>query len=153
MREKTIAKVEDSVVAAVERTFSDMAFLDVVEIPEISAKLNFGHILHISFTEPEEGEIALFLPSECKRKIVENIYCSDWSTLHATEIDDCLLELLNVLAGNFLSAYYGEAVKHNVSLPELRFDDSGIFKGHKYSQFYFDAEEMPFKVSIYFKRQ
>ncbi len=153
MKEKTIAKVEDSVVAAVERTLSDMAFLDVVEVPDFSGKLRFGHILHISFTEPEEGEIALFLPSECKRRIVENVYGSDWSTLHDTEIDDCLLELLNVLAGNFLSDYYGEAVKHNVSLPELRFDDSGIFKGNKFTQFYFDAEEMPFKVSICFKGQ
>ena len=153
MSEKTIARLQDSVVAAVERTFSDMAFLDVVEVPEISARLKFGHILHISFTEPEEGEIALFLPSECKRKIVENIYGRDWGDLHATEIDDCLLEMLNVLAGNFLSDCYGDAKKHNVSLPELRFDDSGIFKGDKFAQFYFDAEEMPFKVSICFKKQ
>jgi chemotaxis protein CheY-P-specific phosphatase CheC len=153
MREKTISKVEDSMVAAVERTFSDMAFLDVIGVPEISGKLKFGNILYISFTEPEEGEIALFLPSECKRRIVENIYGSDWSTLHDTEIDDCLLEMLNVLAGNFLSNCYGEAVKHNLSLPELRFDDSGISRDDKFANFYFDAEEMPFMVSLCFKKQ
>ena len=149
MKKQTVGL--ESVAPAVERTFSDMAFIDVTELTEHSAKIDSSHIIHIYFHEPMEGEIALVLPSECKRMIVENIYGCDWRDLHATEIDDCLLEILNVLAGNFLDEYWGRDVKHDISLPELRFDENEIDAGSGFTDFYFDAEGVPFKVSIRFK--
>ena len=150
---KVSTKLEQSVVSSVVKTFSDMAFIDVVAIPGLSEKLEYSHIIRITIFEPEEGEIALFLPSKCKKLIVENIYGEDWSTLQAVEIDDCLLEILNVLAGNFLNEYCGKEVKHNISLPELLFDDSRIHGSNGFAHFYFDAEEIPFRVSICFKDQ
>ncbi len=152
MSSKVNPKMERSIASAVEKTFSDMAFVDAVAVSDFSEELEFSHIIHISLFEPEEGEIALFLPSECKKLIVENIYGKDWGTLHATEIDDCLLEILNVLAGNFLNEYCGKEVKHNISLPELLFDDDKISGSNGFADFYFNAEDIPFKVSIYFKK-
>ena len=63
-------------------------------------------------------------------------------------IDDCLLEMLNVLAGSFLNSYYGEEVKYSLTFPEILFDDKEIDEGAKSHIFYFDAEGIVFKVSI-----
>ena len=150
MSEQISADLQKAMLSAVERTLSDMAFLDVIAKPDFPETLKFSSILHISVVEPIRGEIALFLSTECKKLIVENIYGSDWDSLHDVEIDDCLLEMLNVLAGNFLSEYCGESVKHDVSLPELRFDDSETFKGNMHHRLYFEAEETFFGISISF---
>jgi CheY-specific phosphatase CheX len=152
MKKKIRLKIEKALEEAVAQTFSDMAFIDVVEAVDCMKEINFSHILDISFFKPKEGKIVLFMPSECKKMIVENIYGSDWSKLYDTEIDDCILEILNVLAGNFLNEYYGKEVRHDISLPELLFDETEI-KNNKYLiEKFFDAEGTPFKVSIYFKK-
>lgn len=153
MGSKYAANIEESITSSVEKTFSDMSFIDAVEIPDFSEKLDFSQIIYISFFEPEAGRIALFLPFECKKMIVENIYGRDWDSLNANEIDDCLLEILNVLAGNFLNEYCGKEVKHNISLPELLFDDTQIKDNKRFIDFYFDAEGNPFKLSICFERE
>ncbi|NOY07361.1 MAG: chemotaxis protein CheX, partial [Spirochaetes bacterium] len=140
MKKKTIARIKEALTPAVIKTFSDMAFIDAEVLKEIPEKLTYGHIIHISLSAPEHGEIALFLPSECKKMIVENIYGSDWTSLNATEIDDCLLEILNVLAGNFLTEYFGAGVKHDISLPELLFD-AEMDEKNGFTELFFNAED------------
>ncbi len=139
-------KAWKSLAEAAARTFSEMAFIDVTEALKVPETLEYSQIIHISLFEPVKGEIALFLPADCKRMIVENIYGSDWTGLDAAEIDDCLLELLNVLAGNFLIEYCGTGVKHDISLPDLLFDDNELKNG--YQNFYFDADGINLKISI-----
>lgn len=152
MKSRVSRNVQKSMVSSVVKTFSDMAFIDAVETPGAPEELTFSHIIHITFSEPEEGEIALFFPLECKRLIVENIYGIDWNTLDATAIDDCLLEMLNVMAGNFLNQYFGEDVKHSFSLPQLLFDEAEIRNRNRFVDYFFDAEGIPFKVSICLKK-
>ena len=138
-----------ALVTAVVKTFSDMAFIDAVDIPDYSEDLSFSHILHISLHEPQKGQIVLFLPYACKKMIVENIYGRDWDSLHATEIDDCLLEILNVLAGNFLNEFCEKEITHGISLPKMLFDDTEIYrKSNCFTDYFFDAEGIPFKISI-----
>jgi CheY-specific phosphatase CheX len=150
MKKKAVEKREESVVSSVVKTFADMAFIDVVETNEPEEDFHFSQIIHISIFEPGQGDIALYLPSECKKMIVENIYGSDWDSLHATEIDDCLLEILNVLAGNFLKNYCGKGIKHNISLPELLFDETEMSRKNGFTDLFFDAEGNVFKISIRF---
>ena len=150
MKKKEIKKAGKSLARAAAQTFSEMAFVDVTEALKVPEALEYSQIIHISLFEPMEGEIALFLPADCKRMIVENIYGSDWADLQAAEIDDCLLELLNVLAGNFLIEYCGTEVKHDISLPELLFNESEL--KNSYQDFYFDAEGVNLKISIKMKR-
>ncbi len=97
--------------------------------------------------------MVLFLPSECKRLIVKNIYGSDWNELHDPEIDDCLLEILNVLAGNFLNEYCGNDAKHDMSLPGLLFDEKEMSLSEAPSENYFDAEGTIFKIAISFNQR
>ena len=67
---------------SVKRTFADMAFIDVEMNAEGASDFSTGQLIHISFSEPVEGEMVLFLPVECKLKIVENIYGTYMGSFH-----------------------------------------------------------------------
>lgn len=134
--------------ASVAKTFSEMAFLDAEPIGELESELEYSHIVHITFSEPNAGEIALFLPLPVKQDIVENIYGEDWESMKATEIDDCLLEMLNVLAGDFLSDLYGAGAHRDLSLPDLLFDESELSKADEFETYCFDAEGNQFKAEL-----
>jgi hypothetical protein len=123
-----------------------MAFIDVNEL-ESEPELKISHILTIDILEPVAGKMALFLPYECKRSIVENIYGEKIGDLKNEKIDDCQLEILNVLIGNVLSFYYGGKKKYKVDLPMILFDESEIHWNKKETHtFYFEAEGNAFKL-------
>ena len=102
MERQVLTNIGHTLLAATERTFSDMAFVDVTELEQPPEDTRYGQVLHIAFTLPVNGQMILYLPTPCKKLLVENIYSRNWEELKTSEIDDCLLELLNVLAGNFL---------------------------------------------------
>jgi hypothetical protein len=126
-----------------------MAFVEVVPTgaPQ-PQEIPFSHLLYIRYDKPEEGAIVLYLSAPCKKMVVENIYGKPWESLQATEIDDCLLELLNVLAGNYLNERNGGDKKHHMSLPELLFDEKQISEGDDHRSMWFDAEGIPFRISL-----
>jgi transcription antitermination factor NusG len=140
-------KVRESLERAVEMTFMNMAFVDVM-ITDEHLDLTYSHIIHITFSNPVAGGMTLYLPTECKKMIVENIHGTNWDTLTTDEIDDCLLELLNVLAGNFLNHYVGQERSHNMSFPQIMFGEEEIDGIENYMQYFFLAEGVPFSVGI-----
>lgn len=133
---------------AVIKTFAEMAFIDAVPLEKSEGDVNYGPILSISFSYPVHGGFILYLPNECKQQIVEDVFARPWDELSLSEIDDCLLELLNVLAGNFLHILCGEDIKYNMNFPEVLFDESDISPGEDYKTYYFDAEDILFKTSV-----
>jgi len=126
-----------------------MAKLEVIaEKNDVIEDINYTCVIVTEFILPEHGQLQFFLPRDCKQLIVESIYSENWKTLSAKETDDCLLELVNVATGNYLSKLYpGQPYKMN--LPALYFDDSGLIEG---KAFYFKVKGIPFMVSygIYF---
>ncbi len=140
-------KLQEAVTSAVGMTFMNMAFVDVMPAEDVG-ELEYSHILHITFSSPLNGGMLLFLPTECKKTIVENVHGSNWESLTTDEIDDCLLELLNVLAGNFLNLYCGNDVGHNMSFPQILFDESEIPEKGNFQEFFYDAEGAFFKVGV-----
>ncbi len=140
--------IEKALSAAVSKTFADMAFVDTLFVENGEKEnLTFSQVIRIKIFSPRRGEIVLYLPKFCKKLIVENIYGDDWKTLHPTEIDDCLLEILNVLAGNFLTNYFGDSKKHDISLPEILFDKEEL-SSDKFYDFTFTADDNLFRISI-----
>ncbi len=134
--------------SAVTETFSEMAFIDVVPTDPPEETPSYSHIIHIRFNEPVDGSIALCLPGDTKRMLVENIYGDEWESLDTEKIDDCLLEILNVLAGHYLSERFGPEIKRDLSLPELLFDDEELPHGESYTACWFDAEDSIFSAFI-----
>lgn len=135
-------------IEATRRTFSEMAFLDVAAISEPQNQPVLSQVIQLAFLEPDQGFAALFLPLDCKRHVVENIYGEDWEDLQPDQIDDCLLELLNVLVGNYLLEVYGHEAARDIALPRLLFDESEITITEDQETFYFDAEGTVFKAVL-----
>jgi CheY-specific phosphatase CheX len=141
------SKVHDALLKSTQMTMMDMAFIDVIEAEEES-EVHHSSVLYLDFTQPVRGGIIFRLSKECKMAIVENIHGSNWDSLSGDEIDDCLLEVLNVLAGNFLNLYCGQETGHNMSFPQMLFDEEEIPDGSEYVPYYFDAEGVVFRVDV-----
>ncbi len=139
-------KLIDSMIEAVKSTFADMVFMDVSETAEVELT-HYSQIIHITVMEPEYLDIVLWLPFEIKKEITETVYGKEWGDISDSEIDDCLLEVLNVLTGNFLVEYVGSDIKYSISIPEVLFDESEI-EMKNVRDVFFDAEGKPMRVSI-----
>jgi len=150
--------IDEIIKNSVKKTFCDMAFIDTAAF-DGKKDIVFSHILSIDILKPFFGKIALFLPFECKNKIAENIYGKNFKELKSQEIDDCQLELLNILVGNILSGYFGSKKKCKVDLPSIIFDKDEIEWNKKnIDEYYFDAEGSVFKLvfqssGLHFSRQ
>ena len=92
--------------------------------------------------------MALLLPAGLKRLAVENVHGKAWEELTPEKIDDCLLELLNVLAGNFLSDLCGAETRQYMALPELLFEEMDLQDGVEPETFHYDAEGHEFTVCV-----
>lgn len=137
----------NALLKAIQKTFMDMAFVDVIAA-DGAPDVEYSNVLYINFFQPVAGGMILRLSKDCKRTVVENVHGNDWENLTSDEIDDCLLEVLNVLAGNFLNEYCGKNVGHNMSFPQLLFDEREIVEIEDYKSYYFDAEGVIFQVDV-----
>lgn len=140
-------QINEAIINSTINTCAEMTFLDVLEDGE---KVDFeaGQLLFIEFDRPVYGRLLLTMPSELKRAIVENIHAKDWEELTVNEIDDCLLEVLNVLAGNFLRALHQEEVKVHLNFPHVMVGYEEIPDLDSFDVYHFDAEGTPFTVSL-----
>jgi len=135
---------------AVIKTFSDMAFIDVVS-ENSTLDIQIDNILKIDITEPVEWEIYFCLSNELKKTLIENIFSVDFSEVKESQIDDCLLEVLNVLAGNFTGNYFGKDTFYKIDFPEVIFETKNFSKGKK-NVLLFNAEGIYFEI-IYCKKR
>ena len=140
-------KVGTSLLQAVQTTLMEMTFIDVIP-SEDSSEIGDTNVIFISFNDPFHGGLLMKMPKDCKMKIVENIHGSNWDSLSGDEIDDCLLEVLNVLAGNFLKFYCGEERNFNMSFPQILFEEREIPHREQYNPYYFDAEGVVFEAAV-----
>lgn len=145
--EITEEKAKAALLAATKNTLAEMAFLDVVELEE-RPEFETGQLLFIEFSKPIHGRLLLAFPAEIKQEIVENIHASAWEDLSVNEIDDCLLELLNILGGNFLRELDEDSGKVQLSFPHVLFSLEEISDLQNFREYYFDAEGKPFSVSL-----
>ncbi|MBN2509160.1 MAG: hypothetical protein JXB03_02745 [Spirochaetales bacterium] len=142
--------VKDSLERAVSATFAEMAFIDVN--PVDPQPVDSRQITSIDIASPFRGRIIVRLPLEVKKNIVEYVHGVGWDTLNPDQIDDCLLELLNVVGGTFLFNLYGEGMSYKVLFPEMIFDESELTGGAPDVEIYFDAEGTVFSVSFTYEK-
>src|SRR6056297_1699093 len=147
MLELTKENAKDARLRALQSTLGEMAFIDVIEAQE-PQEFETGQLMFIEFYKPIHGRLLLALPIEIKQAIVENIHATDWNELSVNEIDDCLLELLNVLGGNFLRELEQKDVKVHLSFPTVLFSLEEITDLDSFWKFSFDAEGNPFTTSL-----
>lgn len=133
---------------AVIDTFAEMAFVDVIPEQHYEGEIPYTSIFGLDFSSPGKGHILFYMSKECKKQLVENIYGEEWVKLNDLEIDDCLLEILNVLAGVFLKNLYGRDKKVQMSFPRIYFDDEGIHGDTGELKFIYNAEGAMFHALV-----
>ncbi|MFW5710685.1 MAG: chemotaxis protein CheX [bacterium] len=147
MNQITRDKAKGAVLRAAQSTLGEMAFIDVIDA-ETPRDFEAGQLMFIEFYKPIHGRLLMSMPADIKKAIVENIHATDWNELSVSEIDDCLLELLNVLGGNFLRELKGGETKVQLSFPTVLFSLEEISDLDSFWKFDFDAEGIPFSVSL-----
>ena len=140
--------IKKAMIKTIESVFSDMIFIDTLHIDNKPEFFNYTQILYIDILSPQKGYIIAYLPLELRKTIVETIHSTDWSEMHASEIDDCLLEILNVIAGNFMTELLGRDVKYNISFPAVNYDEEDIENLDKSQTIFFNAEGPVFRINI-----
>lgn len=136
--------VESSLLFSIKNTFHDMAGKKVELIENKQGEVHFTNVFIIESFQPEELCLQFFFPLEAKRLLVESILKENWFNLSHEYIDDCLLEIVNIIGGNFFCRYFNPR-RYEISLPQLTFDDRGISRGEMY---YFETEGILFAVSL-----
>jgi CheY-specific phosphatase CheX len=144
-------RIRKSFTDSVIDTFAEMAFIDVIPENHFEGAIDYSSILGLTFQEPGEGSLLFYMTKECKKELVENIYGEKWIDLSDMEIDDCLLEILNVLAGDFLKNLYGKDNKVSMSFPRIFFDDVLLHKEYHSLNFIFNAEGAMFRAKVSIK--
>jgi len=142
-------KIKDAMIKTIGSVFSDMIFIDTLYMEEAPESFEYTQILFIDVISPQAGYITAYLPLELRKTIVETIHSSDWNDMHASEIDDCLLEILNVVAGNFMTEFLGRDNKYNISFPAVNYDEEDIENLDKSQELYFNAEGSVFKINVF----
>ena len=142
-----IDRYKKALSAAVISSFAEMAFIDVAECRE--TEFEFRQIESIDIAEPFRGKILVKLSFDVKRNIAEYVHGTDWENLRPGKIDDCLLELLNVMGGTFLFNLYGESEKYKILFPEMIFDETELPDLKPQLRLYFNAEEEYFSVELF----
>jgi len=143
-------KIKDAMVKTIESVFSEMIFIDTLHVEEVPESFEYTQILFIDIISPKNGYIIAYLPLDLRKTIVETIHSSDWNDMHASEIDDCLLEILNVVAGNFMTELLGRDHKYNISFPAVNYDEEDIGNLDKSQEIYFNAEGPVFRINVFF---
>lgn len=141
-------KIREAMIKAIESVFSEMVFIDTLHIDGKPEDFTFTQILYIDIVSPANGYIIAYLPLELRKTIVETIHSKDWDEMHAIEIDDCLLEMLNVIAGNFMTDLLGRGEKYNISFPAVNYDEEDIENIESSQEIYFDAEGSVFRINV-----
>lgn len=136
---------------AVRDTFAEMAFIDVISEQHHEGRISYTGIMGLEFSLPATGHMLFYMSKDSKRHLVENIYGEDWAGLSDLEIDDCLLEILNVLAGEFFKNLYGKEEKIIMSFPRLYFDENDIPGIPGQQKFVFNAEGALFYARLSLK--
>lgn len=100
------------------KTFFELTMMEAVPVSdnEISHESVFESF-SINNRYPELFRLEFCFPLTTKRFIVEAIYSQSYEELSELQIEDCLLEVVNVIAGNYFTAYFGQVNPFELGLP------------------------------------
>jgi CheY-specific phosphatase CheX len=143
-------KAKKAMLQAVVKTFSDMAFVETVEDPSPAAAEDQSmkeNITIIDILKPVSATIILYISNQLKERIIANVYADQIEDVGENAKDDCLLEVLNVLSGNFLNFYYGKSVDYKIELPQLLIGEESELAKPVF-EIHMNAEGLFFKVAM-----
>jgi hypothetical protein len=120
-------------------TFADMAFIDVLSGNQTNIEVDFDNVISIDILKPFNGILYLLFSNDFKKNVAENIYGDEVLKLSENKLDDCILEILNVLCGNFLLRYLDKNISFKMDFPTFLIDfEKKNYNNIKYIQYNVD---------------
>jgi len=149
---ETIESGKASVLLAesVSSVFADMAFIDVQEIFDecSSTKESSGErCVTIDVLAPLSCRIELRINQVLRDKIVENLFGAAPDSIQKKNGEDSLLEMLNIITGSFLSAYFGSGTEIQLELPQFQYF-SEQSQGQNVAKVLMCAEDEPLSITL-----
>lgn len=114
-----------AMIAAAQRTLEHMVFMDIIEERGTPGNIPAEHLARCSLliSEPVQGEIHLAVPSELLQKITGNVFGIDDEEVTTSQAYDILKELLNTIAGLFMTSLLPRDQEYKIGLPNIAAGD------------------------------
>lgn len=140
--------VTQTLFQAVTETLENMAFVDVLPEPapengedQQGERLTASLLIH----DPVQGELRLDMPVPLLRALGETVFAMPAEELGESVPKDLLAEILNTIAGVFLTRLLPQDQPYRLGLPELESPPmEEISASHTW---FFTIEGMPFSLS------
>jgi hypothetical protein len=142
---------------AVSSVFAEMAFIDV---QGVSTDVNPEQIIHAGIPVPDDercASIDVLMPLTCaielkvttalRDRISETLFADYPGEERFKLAEDSLLEMLNVIAGSFLSSYFGSLALIQLELPRFLFISEAP-AGQTVAKVRMNAEGEPVTVTL-----
>jgi len=141
---------------ATSTVFAEMAFIDAGLAPERAAPDGAARTAIegdtrcavIDAMAPLSCRLELRVPAAIHNRIVDSLFSECPEAERKKNAEDSLLEMLNVIAGNFLSGYFGADTELQLSLPRYLYLDEPA-QGTVVTRLRLDAEGTPFEMALY----
>ncbi|MDO3378092.1 chemotaxis protein CheX [Geoalkalibacter halelectricus] len=113
--------IEQAMFEAVSTTLENMAFMDIQPLRVPHDCDGHARVFRASLLvkDPLQGELCLIMPEELLREIASGIYAAPPEELPRRKLSDILTELLNTIAGLFLSRALPANQTFELGLPEI----------------------------------
>ena len=114
-----------AMISATSKTMEDMLFIAVMEHLDRGYEIPLDELVWTSLliNDPVQGEIRLAMPKTLLTKFTCNIFSMDEEEVTQPQMDDILNELLNTIAGLFMTNLLEDNQEYKIGLPELGVDE------------------------------
>jgi hypothetical protein len=114
-----------AMISATSKTMEDMLFIAVMEHLDRGYEIPLDELVWTSLliNDPVQGEIRLAMPKTLLTKFTCNIFAMDEDEVTQPQMDDILNELLNTIAGLFMTNLLEDNQEYKIGLPELGMDE------------------------------
>lgn len=110
-----------AMINAASQTLENMAFMEVMEHGGESYEIPGDEAAWTSMLihDPVQGEVRLAMPQNLLKKLTGNIFGLDEEDITENQMHDILNELLNTIAGLFMTNLLPDEQEYQLGLPEL----------------------------------
>lgn len=139
-----------AMIEAVKQTLENMVFMEIVEERGTPAEIPAEDLVWSSLliNDPVQGEIRLAVPATLLKKITSNVFGIDDEEVTTSQAYDILNELLNTIAGLFMTKLLPENQHYNIGLPSLEAGALPEIDEHTVVWHLINSDDEPLKIQV-----
>jgi len=137
--------------AATSEAFAEMTFIDVSPIQAGDGLPEAGQDVQcaaIDVMAPLSCRIEMKVPPAIRDRVIDALFSESPERDRKKNAEDSVLEMLNVITGNFLSAYFGPQTEVRLSLPRYLYLDERL-PGTAVADLRLNAEGTPLDLTLF----